>query len=726
MVYSFKGIFDNSTKDLSYFKDFEGEILDPTFITNCIEHLVDIQNKIYSLQSFEQVNDFCLVAIEDLMQLKKESNQTKQTLIVINYLQFYLTTKTLRHTVTTGQFNRALRWVTVSLCDDLSDSQIKEVDPFRFHDYLVNDTLRSVLNLEELTLWIGDFFYICRKLSAYHNIAEQLTDFGVRVTKLALHNHIYDAYTWAYPCLIAWATATNNSIAQKLVSEVERVVNNKIVPKQYATQLVLCLTTSANKYAEKSMNEWAKILISDYGDYLRGHQKLQALVTLLPTGGSESITQIVEDIRSEIQLLKKELNEKLHDEKYSSQTIQHERLIEMISPTFDRLLTAEKVTLLYQVLFDWYQTPDLERLDVERTLIIFPNSSMGLKVGIDDKTELYARDVTSIYSSLVKASNQFLGVSESIRGIQDFDFWEHLPDRIGVPNEEFSNEFYSNLVDFYGVELTEIKKFIEVNSNSIDSYICLPSKHHPIQYVMQKSLGACWPLAASLKKANANKVITRVCLWCGAGSLTEELESNILVKIFESLDLEVTLFSSHATTKEEFIKVYQSNEFDIIWVMSHGEFDHWKPGEVAMEVGNGDYLTLDEAMSLSIPECNHRRLLFLNICDGGTHRSTEGIERLGLAPALASNKQCVISHLWPVTAWSAATFGTIYSSYLTAEGDFFSAYKLTLETMAGGNNSVNERLSEISEHCTELIERLNNQNNNFDLLAHSGSSVFIQ
>jgi hypothetical protein len=82
--------------------------------------------------------------------------------------------------------------------------------------------------------------------------------------------------------------------------------------------------------------------------------------------------------------------------------------------------------------------------------------------------------------------------------------------------------------------------------------------------------------------------------------------------------------------------------------------------------------------------------------------------------------------LWPVTGWSAATFGVIYSSHLTYEGNFFDAFKSTLQTMALGNNAIIERLTELNSHSYELLERLHNQNNNFDLMAHSGSGVFIQ
>jgi hypothetical protein len=296
---------------------------------------------------------------------------------------------------------------------------------------------------------------------------------------------------------------------------------------------------------------------------------------------------------------------------------------------------------------------------------------------------------------------------------------------MGVPNAEFSDELYPQLVDFLGFSISKIQEFLQENER-IESYICLPSKHYPLQYLLQKNIGKCWPLGASLQKPKQDRSIVKVCLWCGAGSMTEQIESNILKRMFENEGVDVTLFSSESTTKSEFINIYENSDFDIIWVMSHGEYDHWKPGEVSIAIGNNELVSLDECMKLSIPIVGARRLLFLNICDGATHNCTEGLERLGFAPALANKEQCVISNLWPVTAWSAATFGAIYCSYLSKDGNFFEAFEATLEIFVGGNSKVFERLNALGQSCQELKDRLDNQDNNFDLMAYSGSTVFIQ
>jgi hypothetical protein len=724
---SFKGLFSNSTKNLPfYFVDFGGEILDSIFVTKCFVHIDEIQGELFHSFGFEKVNLFSRTAIEDLVRLKNESTLSEQIITIINYIQFYLTSKPVKHAVMTGQHNEALRWINYSLSDDLTDSQTIQLELDRLYKYIESETLILIMDSEDLAQWVGDFYYVCRRLSAYHNIAEEIIEFSYLVSKLALDNKKYEAFIWAHSGMIAWATTTRNPMASKLVLEVENILKDIDIPSELEAQLILCLTTAANMHSRKSKNEWAQILLSKYKNDLRDHQKLQALVAILSTDGSEPIIQITQNIRNEISSLKHDLNERIKDEKPSTQLIEQDRLFEMISPIFDRLLKENKITLLFKVLFDWYQVFSEDSLNEERTLLLYPNGNMALKMGVGENVVFHERDISSTYPSLIKASNEFLGVSHSIRGVHNFKFWDHLPDRMGIPNEGFSDALYTQLVDFYGFEIEEIKDFMKSNIGLIESYICLPSKHHPIQYLMQKTIDNCWPLGASLKKANPDRSIVKVCLWCGAGSSTEQIETQAIESIFEKLDVEVNIFNSQETTKEEFIKIYESNDFDIIWVMSHGKYDHWKPGDVAVEIGRGEYLTLDEAMSLAMPKSDLRRLLFLNICDGGTHSSTEGIERLGLAPALANNQQCVISHLWPVTGWSAATFGVIYSSHLTYEGNFFDAFKSTLQTMALGNNAIIERLTELNSHSHELLERLHNQNNNFDLMAHSGSGVFIQ
>ncbi|MBE0459734.1 CHAT domain-containing protein [Pseudoalteromonas prydzensis] len=727
MLLHFKEIFPEFTeKTPIFFVDLKGEILDKIFVRDCIEYIYDMQYQIFHDLGSEKTIELSRIAIADLINLKNTPDINKEILIVINYLQLCLTFYPLSDLVITGQHNSALKWINYSMCDDLSDKQVIKLELIRFDEFFNSDTVRSVMSPKELTQWFGNFYYTCRKLSAYHNVAEELVIFCRGVSNVALKYKQYEEFTWAFSCLIAWAISVKHGVSSELVKEVEALISDINMPDEAKAQLILCLITDADIYSEKSIEEWASLLISTYPGHLRGHQKLQTLVAMLPTNGSENIVRITEKIKSEICSLKKDLYERIKLKKPSIQLIEQDRLFEMISPIFDRLLTAQKVTLLYEVLFDWYQIPQVDSIVAERTLIIYPKSKTGLKIGLNNETVTFKRDISSTYASLIKASNQFLGVSHSINGIHDFEFWDHLPERMGVPTQGFSDELYGHLVDFYGFEIKELNAFIKSHANSIESYICLPSMHFPVQFLMQKSLETCWPLSISLEKAKLDKPVSKVCLWCGAGSLTEQIESETLTKILKANGIEVTLFKSDKTTKNGFINIYQDNQFDVIWVMSHGEFDHWKPGEISIEIGNKEFLSLDEAMKLSVPDDHNRRLLFLNICDGATHSSTEGLERLGFAPALASSLQCVISHLWPITSWSAVTFGVIYSSYLTTEGDFFSAFRATLRVMANGNNAVHERLAELSNHSEELRDRLKHQDNNFDLMAHSGSSVFFQ
>ncbi|MFP3458537.1 hypothetical protein R0J89_20010, partial [Psychrobacter sp. SIMBA_152] len=83
------------------------------------------------------------------------------------------------------------------------------------------------------------------------------------------------------------------------------------------------------------------------------------------------------------------------------------------------------------VLSDWYQISPDERLNIERTLLIFPKGSTGYIIAFNNEVFHYKRDITASYPILITASNRFLGVSHSITGIHDFQFWDHLPERIG-------------------------------------------------------------------------------------------------------------------------------------------------------------------------------------------------------------------------------------------------------------------------------------------------------
>ncbi len=410
MIYSFQVLFESSLKGLPFsFPCIEGEIVDPIFVNECLKHLENIQVNTFKYQDFNAVSRFTITAIEDIIKAKKSLDISEEMRTNLNFIQFYLTLKPLSYAVESGQQNLALSWINHSMSDDLSEAQSKILEVIRLQSYLLSKSLQQVVMFNEVAHWVGNFYYICRQLSAYHNIAEDILGISIVISQAAFKCQEYEAFSWAYSNVISWGISVNNVVAKKLVLEIELILDNNLIPLKYETLLVLLLTTNANQYSNKGAHEWAEILISKYDEYLIGHQKLQALVTLLPQDDAESAIYTIKLIRHEILILKKELNKILIKETPSRKYIEQDRLFGIIASIIEPLLSIEKTDLLFQVLFDWYQVSPEDTLDGGRALLILPKGISGLTLCIGNRTVLHERDISATYRSLIEASNQFLG-----------------------------------------------------------------------------------------------------------------------------------------------------------------------------------------------------------------------------------------------------------------------------------------------------------------------------
>ena len=214
-------------------------------------------------------------------------------------------------------------------------------------------------------------------------------------------------------------------------------------------------------------------------------------------------------------------------------------------------------------------------------------------------------------------------------------------------------------------------------------------------------------------------------IWSGGGSLTEELETEVIKHIFESAGatVDVVLFSE--TAAQSFLDAYQDPQFDIIWVASHGEFDHWSPKHVAMHVGDDLSVSLADLWGMA-PITDMRRLAFLNICDGARFEERGFLPKIGMAPGLASADQATISHLWPVMGYPAAAFGAYLAYNLATGSSYFEAYKMAVLSITGTTLAIAEDLASKIGGNFDLIRQLRGKEENYSPLEFYGSAAFYQ
>lgn len=180
------------------------------------------------------------------------------------------------------------------------------------------------------------------------------------------------------------------------------------------------------------------------------------------------------------------------------------------------------------------------------------------------------------------------------------------------------------------------------------------------------------------------------------------------------------------STAAEFAAVYSDPAVDVLWVMSHGEFDHWAPHEATLQVSrNGDRVSLADLWRRS-PETEDRRLLFLNACDAGRFEEGGLLPHVGLAPSVAGPAQAVISHLWPVTHYPSATFGAFLATFLSRGQSFFDSFQSALGALHKDAPASGTALEQLSGFSTPLTQRLRQREEDFTPLEISGSPVFYE
>lgn len=135
-------------------------------------------------------------------------------------------------------------------------------------------------------------------------------------------------------------------------------------------------------------------------------------------------------------------------------------------------------------------------------------------------------------------------------------------------------------------------------------------------------------------------------------------------------------------------------------------------------------VTLEQLYGRS-PE-GQRRLLVLNVCDGGRFEESGMVPRIGLAPALASPWQATISHLWPVLNFPSAAFGALLAHGLAQGMSFFSAYCEAMMLLRRTSPDVAAELTRRYRARFELTERLAQRADDMSQVQFSESAAFFQ
>lgn len=317
---------------------------------------------------------------------------------------------------------------------------------------------------------------------------------------------------------------------------------------------------------------------------------------------------------------------------------------------------------------------------------------------------------------MTAVANEALGLTITVQGEVA---QPAAPERAGQPDYASGKRFHAALTAAYRFE--EIDPAVTAGRTSL---IAFPGQPHPIQALLAEAGGGSLPIASSLEAPAPDRAPRRALIWSADNDLFAGFEADAVQQRFEAAGIACDRRSGIGARPEDFLRAFADPVFDIVWVSGHGEIDHWRHGSACIVAGEGCLVGIDELV-LRTPRERSRRLVMLNICDGGVAAVNGGIHRLGLAPMLARKSQATISHLWPVRPLVAAAFGVLLADGIAGGVGFFKAYEEALQAIRAPSGQVTAAVARIVPGAG-LIERLEATDLETDNIFHWGSAAFFE
>lgn len=291
--------------------------------------------------------------------------------------------------------------------------------------------------------------------------------------------------------------------------------------------------------------------------------------------------------------------------------------------------------------------------------------------------------------------------------------------RPGVPQYGLGLAFEQTITEHYAWG-----KLAKAEINRASAMAFLPGYPHPVQALMQRELGECLPICASLHQPLTDRPIEHAAIWYSGDDYYSAMEAEAVAAVLNAAGIGCEVMCGQEKKAEDFLAVYREQNIDLLWVAGHGQCDRWNPKSPAILAGAADPILIDDLATIRMAG-ESRRLLVLNICDSGAASVMGGMHKIGLAPMLASSHQAVIGHAWPVDPLVAAGFGVCLAKELVrGRTSFFVGFERAIRTLRQEWPYVVKHAGDGLE--VDLIERLRRNERDLGNIFHWGSPCYFE
>lgn len=628
----------------------------------------------------------------------------------LHYLQYEVSISPIMAAMNAGELSLAHDWILNGFSDGIVSDVQREFYTPRIYDFLESDIPWIVRNqCMSMPEWFQAFFYYCRLRSALYEVAASL---------LHAAGQVIDCWPQSsrqsielQRSMLDWASSFDHKIAPYLAENLERLFDDPAVSLAQKAQIAASFSTNSGRFTGRSFREWAEWALENAHEELEQHETYQLLIATVETEADweDKKGRIIEEIDKSIAALL------LHMRQPSAAALLRDQRSQLLNSIVFLLIKFGLRDDLLKVFSAWYQVSE-ERQLAGGAFFVLPNVAGGMRylgaIGLQFPDEQWQNAINDINIQ----TNETLGVILTVEGEQ---IPLQPPERPGCPIYENGRAFHSALSAFY-----QMDKLTEDLLSGSQFLISFPGYPHPLQALMMAEAGRLLPISSSLQEPKEDREIQHAAIWYADNDFYSQMEADAVAEILSGSGVEVCLASGSNKSKADFLDFYADARFDLFWVVGHGIHDHWNPMASALHAGDPGEVTIDEILGSDFTS-DKRRLLVLNVCDGGVAAVTGGIQKLGLAPMLATAQQASISHLWPVDPKVASAFGLFLAVALTnRENTFIEAFSDALNSLRAPWGEVVQELAEVSQN--DIIERLRNTDIDSENILHWGSPCFFQ
>ena len=624
------------------------------------------------------------------------------------YLQFEACLVPMQSAFNVGALGETHDWIVTGLGDDLAHGIERVIDPQRLHAFAASQT-GWIAGNRRLTIpvWATCFFYLSRRSAT-------LQDFGRMVLAPVLQ--IVDALPGSDPSVIdargmmlSWAAIYAPELAPMLAGHLEAAFEDVTLSLPLRTRIAVIFAVSAPGLANRLPADWAAWAMGEGACALASHEPFQLIWHRIET--LDDWMRERPEALAAAQYYAASLRRLQSAVAVAQATDQRSALL---GPAFVKMTAFDRCDDLLAILQRWYDVRPTHALP-GGALFVSPNHHAGT-AWLGAHAQVLADHDPHQIGELTRLANAALGLAISVHGEVDQLL---VPENAGRPDYALGNEFHAALTAAYRID--EVNEEIFANRAAL---IPFPGQPHPLQALLQEARGETLPMCSSLDVSCADRPPRRVLIWSADNDLFAGFEPDAIETIFSTAGIECVRRSGAGTQPADFVAAYADPSFDIVWVSGHGEIDHWRHGSARIMAGDDCFVGIDELVRAT-PRGDVRRLLMLNICDGGVAAVNGGIHRLGLAPMLAGRSQATISHLWPVRPLVAAAFGTLLASSIARGLGYFQAFAAALAALHRPSAQVATAVREAVPGA-ELVDRLEATDLETENIFHWGSPAFFQ